>query len=139
MSTRLADLGRAIKQLQTRHHRAIETRLTAIGSSLAQWDAIRAIHRNPGATSHALATYTFQTDQSFGALAARMLEKGLVRRTEGKGRAVGYELTAAGAEILAVGTKIADDVLTASFASLDEAERETLSTLLNRLLAASDD
>jgi len=139
MSTRLADLGRAVKQLQSRHHRAIESRLLAVGSSLAQWDALRAIDRNPGATSHALATYTFQTDQSFGALAARLLEKGLVQRAQGKGRAVSYELTSTGRDILAVGTKIADDVLAESFAPLDEAERETLFSLLSRLLAGSED
>lgn len=139
MSIRLADLGRAVKQLQSLHHRAIETRLIAIGSSLAQWDALRAIERNPGATSHALAIYTFQTDQSFGALAARLLEKGLVRRAQGKGRAVCYELTAYGAKILGTGTEIADEVLARFFAPLNETERETLFSLLGRLLAASDE
>ena len=42
----LEDLGRAVKQLQYRHHRGMDRRLRDAGTSLAQWDALRAIrHR----------------------------------------------------------------------------------------------
>src|SRR5207249_98017 len=66
--TSLQDLGRAVKQLQYRHHRGMDSRLRAAGTSLPQWDALRAISRRPSSSAHALAEMTFQTDQSFGAL-----------------------------------------------------------------------
>ncbi|WP_193177262.1 MarR family winged helix-turn-helix transcriptional regulator [Oricola nitratireducens] len=138
MSIPLEDLGRAVKQLQSRHHRAIDAQLVETGSSLAQWDALRAIHRNPGATSHALAEYTFQTDQSFGALAGRMLDKGLVSRVAGKGRAIHYELTDKGRDALQQGTRLSHDVLAKSFAPLSEEEREIFYSLLARLLGAGE-
>src|ERR1043166_4841201 len=62
-------LGRAVKQVQYRHHRALDTALAGVNSALAQRDARRAIARDPGASAHALAVATFQSDQSFGTLA----------------------------------------------------------------------
>ena len=134
MSIRLDELGRAVKQLQSRHHRMFEARLADIGSSLAQWDALRAIQRNPGASSHALAEYTFQTDQSFGALAARLVEKGLVIRSAGKGRVVSYSLTRSGAATMQRGSDLTDQVLAETFEPLNAAEREQLFRLLTRLI-----
>lgn len=48
--------------------------------SVVQWDALRHLHQNPGASLHDLARLTFQTDQSFGSLAARMIDRGLIER-----------------------------------------------------------
>jgi hypothetical protein len=59
-------LGRRIKQVQYKHHRALDARLAAVGTTLAQWAALRAIGRLPGASAHALAVETFQSDQAFG-------------------------------------------------------------------------
>ncbi|SJZ79841.1 MarR family winged helix-turn-helix transcriptional regulator [Consotaella salsifontis] len=138
MSNTVELLGRAIKELQTRHHRALDSRLTMIGSSLAQWDALRAIAHCPGASSHALARYTFQTDQSFGALVARLVDKGLVSRSAGRGRALAYSLTESGEAMFEHGRSIVEDVLTQSFAPLGEDERKHLAHLLDRLLETSD-
>jgi DNA-binding MarR family transcriptional regulator len=137
MSTSLEGLGRAVKQLQHRHHRRLDSRLLEIGSSLAQWDALRAIHRNPGVSSHALAEYTFQTDQSFGAMAASLLEKGLATRAPGKGRAITYALTPTGKDILRNGTSFAEKVLSESFAPLNKSERKQLYVLLLQTLGDS--
>lgn len=134
MSTRLQELGRAVKRLQNRHHRALDARLIEIGTTLAQWDALRAIGQNPDASLHDLAELTFQTDQSFGALASRLVERGFVRRTPGKGRILCHGLTASGKDVLGRGTAIAEEVLGASFAPLTEAERSQLRSLLMRLL-----
>jgi hypothetical protein len=41
----------------------------------------------PGASLHRLAQLTFQIDQSFGTLAARMADRGLIERVSGPGRA----------------------------------------------------
>ena len=134
MKVNLQDLGRAVKQLQNRHHRALDTRLATIGSTLAQWDALRAIDRHRGATSHDLAEATFQTDQSFGALAERLVAKGLVARTPGRGRALHHSLTPAGTALLARCSALADEVLAASFAPLDQSERAQFLSLMLRLL-----
>src|ERR1700761_8507350 len=92
----LQDVGLAVKRLQWRHHRAASARLGEIGLSLPQWDVLRNLHAHPDASLHKLAGLTFQTDQSMGALAARMIARGLLARAAGPGRAVRHRLTPAG-------------------------------------------
>lgn len=131
------DVGLAVKRVQHRHHRALDARLAAeLGVSLVQWDALRHIDRNPGSSLHQLAELTFQTDQSFGALAGRLVKRGLVERVPGPGRALRHRLTPAGAELLRTGGAIVDGVLAESFQPLSAAELATLHTLLSRLLAS---
>ncbi|WP_433684605.1 MarR family winged helix-turn-helix transcriptional regulator [Nocardia sp. CA-119907] len=126
-------LGRAVKQAQYRHHRALDGRLAAIGSTLAQWDALRAIDRNPGATARALAEETFQSEQAFGTLANRLVARGLIDRTPGRGRAIEHRLTTAGEQVLRAGNQVANEVLVDSFSALSTDERATLLNLLQRI------
>jgi len=130
----LETLGRAVKQLQYRHHRALDSRLAAAGTTLAQWDALRAISRNPGASAHALAVETFQSDQSFGTLANRLAAQHLITRQAGRGRRIEHRLTPAGRKVLRAGRPIAEGVFSASFAELSAKERSTLLDLLLRIL-----
>ena len=75
--------GLAIKRLQMQHHRAMNAALVELGITIVQWDALRHLSENPGASLHDLAVLTFQTDQAFGTLAQRLEERGLVAsRTE---------------------------------------------------------
>jgi DNA-binding MarR family transcriptional regulator len=134
MQDELQKLGRAVKQLQNRHHRALDARLVEIGISLAQWDALRAISWHPDGSAHELAELTFQTDQSFGTLATRMLDKGLITRAAGRGRALNHGLTPRGSALLAQGNELANLVLQASFAPLSAADRATLQGLLDAVL-----
>ncbi|MFB7723064.1 MarR family winged helix-turn-helix transcriptional regulator [Nocardia sp. NPDC056100] len=129
----LQALGRAIKQAQYRHHRALDTALTEVGSTLAQWDALRAIDRTPGSTARALAEQTFQSEQSFGTLATRLLARDLIERAPGRGRAIEHRLTPEGERTLAAANRVADAVLAESFAALSAAERATLRGLLERV------
>ncbi len=126
-------LGRAIKEAQYRHHRTMDTRLAAIGTTLVQWDALRAIARMPGASAHDLAQATFQSDQAFGTLSARLLVQELIERRPGYGRRIEHHLTAAGERVLAAGDPIADELLASSFSGLNERERATLLELLRRV------
>ena len=135
MPSNLQPLGHAIKRVQHRHHRALDAALIEIGTTLAQWDALRAIARNPESTSHKLAGLTFQSDQSFGALANRMVDRGLIRRVAGEGRAILHHLTPQGEKMLAAGSTVADRLLSASFAPLNRMERQQLQALLTKLLA----
>lgn len=134
MPVKLEILGRAIKQVQYRHHRALDSRLAAVGSTLAQWDALRAISREPGASAHSLALETFQSDQAFGTLANRLEAQGLIERRPGEGRRIEHHLTKAGEQILEAGHEVAHEVLKASFASVTERERVVLLELLQRVI-----
>jgi DNA-binding MarR family transcriptional regulator len=136
MDADLQALGRAVKQTQYRQHRAFDTALAAVGTSLAQWDALRAIDRSPGASARTLAAETFQSEQAFGTLVGRMTAKGLVERRPGHGRRIAHHLTPAGEHLLAAGHKVADEVLAACFSPLADADRATLLGLLQRLTAA---
>lgn len=134
MPADLETLGRAVKQVQYRHHRALDERLATVGTTLAQWDALRAIGRTPGASAHALAVETFQSDQSFGTLASRLAAQGLITRSAGRGRRIEHRLTPAGRKVLRAGRPIAVGVFAASFAELSEKERTTLLDLLHRVI-----
>lgn len=130
MTTDLEALGQAVKRAQYRNHRTMDAALQDVGVSLVQWDALRAIDRVPGASGHDLAVATFQSDQSFGTLAARLVERGLVERTPGRGRRIEHTLTEDGRAALADGHDVAARVLQDLFAPLDEGERARLSELL---------
>ncbi|THA30050.1 MarR family winged helix-turn-helix transcriptional regulator [Streptomyces sp. A1547] len=138
MHGELQELGRAVKQAQYRQHRALDSALSAIGTTLAQWDALRAISRSPGASARELAAATFQTGQAFGTLVGRLAAQGLVERRPGHGRRIEHHLTPAGEQVLTVGHKVADEVLAACFSSLPDADRATLLDLLQRLTAERD-
>lgn len=131
-------LGRAVKQAQYRHHRALETRLAEVGTTLVQWDALRAIARTPGASGRELAAETFQGEQSFGTLATRLETRKLIERRPGRGRRVEHFITEAGEQVLAAGHPIAAQVLSESFAPLSEQERATLLALLRRVVGDRD-
>ncbi|KJC59977.1 hypothetical protein UP10_14940 [Bradyrhizobium sp. LTSPM299] len=128
------DVGLLIKTTQYRHHRGLDASLAATGISLVQWSALREIERNPGASMHRLAELSFNSDQAFGTLTARLLRVGLIERFQGPGRVTHHRLTPRGTELLREGRKRVMKVLVLSFASLDEKERDMLGTLLAKLL-----
>ena len=130
----LQDVALGVKRLQHRHHRELDTRLRAVGSSLSQWDALRHIDRHPGSSTHKLAELTFMTDQSFGALAIKLAEQGLVQRSPGHGRVVLHQITPDGAALLDKAAPIVDEVFAESFAPLASDELENFARLLRRLL-----
>ncbi|MFI9811499.1 MarR family winged helix-turn-helix transcriptional regulator [Saccharothrix variisporea] len=133
MAGELQQLGRAVKQAQYRQHRALDSALSAVGTTLAQWDALRAISRSPGASARELAVATFQSEQAFGTLAGRLTAQRLVERRPGHGRRIEHHLTPTGERVLQAGHRVADEVLADCFAPLGDADRETLLRLLQRL------
>jgi DNA-binding MarR family transcriptional regulator len=134
MKYRPGDVSLAVKRLQYRHHRALSRALAPLGLSLVQWDTLRHLHREPDASLHDLAVLTFQTDQSFGSLAARMAERGLIERVPGPGRAVRHRLTEEGARLRAEGQALVDGVAESSFRDLSAAQLDQLGELLDRAL-----
>lgn len=121
----------ALKRLQSRHHREGNRRLTSmVGLSLVQWDVLRHLRRVPDASLHRLAELTFQSDQSMGELAARMVDRGLLERVDGPGRAVRHRLTPTGERAYDAGDGVFDAVLAESIGTLTTKERAALWELL---------
>lgn len=132
----MQDVGLAVKQLQWRHHRAANRRLSAqAGLSLVQWDVLRHLHDQPGASQHDLAVQTFQSDQSMGELAKRMIDRRLLARVDGPGRAVRHRLTGEGEAAYEAGSGIVDDVLAASIGTLTRNEQASLHAMLTKAAA----
>jgi DNA-binding MarR family transcriptional regulator len=132
-----SEVGLLIKRLQHRNHRAMTAALADLGVSLVQWDTLRHLSRRPDASLHELAQLTFQTDQSFGSLAARMTDRGLIERVEGPGRAVRHRLTERGEQIRIAGQERADRVSAESFTGLDPDQIRMLGDLLSAALKES--
>ena len=138
MTRPLPAIGLSVKRLQMRHHRAIDAGLAPLGISLVQWDALRHLEENPSASLHDLALLTFQSDQSFGTLAGRMIQRGLIERVAGPGRAVRHRLTDRGRSLRKEGDAIVERVLRELFANLTAQELSVLDGLLLRVLAQPD-
>jgi DNA-binding MarR family transcriptional regulator len=129
---RLEEVGLALKQLQWRHQREANQRLAAVGLSLVQWDVLRHLDKRPDASLHALAELTFQTDQSMGALARRMIDRGLIERVHGPGRPARHQLTPAGRHARDAGGLIMADVLASTLGQLSPDQLATLHALLRQ-------
>jgi DNA-binding MarR family transcriptional regulator len=133
VTTDLETLGQAIKRAQYRNHRTMDAALREVGVTLVQWDALRAIDRMPGASGHDLAIATFQSDQAFGTLANRLVDRALISRAAGHGRRIEHTLTTAGQAALEQGHRLAAGVLERLFAPLDEHHRSALEQALRIL------
>src|ERR1700679_3259702 len=118
MLSQLENLGLIIKRVQARNHRSLDERLSRLGISLVQWNALREIDRNPGRSAHALAELTFNSDQAFGALTTRLERLCFVQRQNGKGRAIHQILTAKGKQMQEQGYEIYLEFLQVAFAPL---------------------
>ena len=136
MTADLEVLGHVMKRAQYRNHRRMDAALRDVGVGLVQWDAMRAIDKTPGASAHDLAVATFQSDQAFGTLANRLLDRGLIARTAGHGRRIEHTLTESGETALREGRRVAEDVLHDLFAPLAEEQRAALAQALDALSPA---
>jgi DNA-binding MarR family transcriptional regulator len=136
MARSVQEVALLVKRLQHRHHRALTIALAGLGISLVQWDTLRHLHCNPDASLHDLAQLTFQTDQSFGTLATRMAERGLIERVDAPGRAVRHRLTQKGEHLRQSGDALVTEVFQQSFAPLTRLQLNDLGALLHQLLDA---
>jgi DNA-binding MarR family transcriptional regulator len=135
----IGEIGRSIKQLQMRHHRALNASLAPLGLTVVQWDALRHIDENPGASLHLLAELTYQSDQAFGTLAGRMIERGLIERVAAPGRAVQHRLTKEGVMQRQRGNELVASTLALSFSALSPTQLATFDDVLRIILATDPD
>ena len=138
MAFSAGDVGLSLKRVQHRHHRALTAALADLGVSLVQWDTLRHLHAHPDASLHDLAQLTFQTDQSFGTLAARMVERGLIERVPAPGRAIRHRITDKGEAVRSAGARRVSGVLARSFTGLDPDQLDQLGALLELVLRIPD-
>jgi DNA-binding MarR family transcriptional regulator len=134
MPTSPAEVALAVKRLQYRHHRLLTRALAPLGLSLVQWDTLRHLHQQPDASLHDLAVLTFQTDQSFGSLATRMADRGLIERVAGPGRAVKHRITVEGERLRSAGQDAVNEVVADSFGPLSRTQLRQLGELLDAAL-----
>jgi len=118
-----------------RHHRALNASLVPLGLTVVQWDALRHIEENPGASQHLLAELTYQSDQAFGTLAGRMIERGLIERVAAPGRAVQHRLTNEGVSQRRRGNEIVARTLKESFSALSTKQLADFDHALRVILA----
>ena len=134
MSRSWETIGLLIKHIQHRNFRLLEDKLVPLGISMTQWNALRTIDRYPRTCMHRLARLTFNSDQAFGTLAARLLRLDLIERKSGPGRVSLHALTPKGEYLLRSGRVLVQEVLAETFSPLSDAECATLTALLSKLL-----
>jgi hypothetical protein len=100
-------------------------------------DALRAISRAPTPQPTPWRD-DLPDDQSFGALANRLLKQGLIERAAGRLGAIRHRLTAKGEATLRKGYAVTEEVLEASFAPLGRRQRDDLYRLLARTLVEGE-
>jgi DNA-binding MarR family transcriptional regulator len=118
-----------------RHHQALNAALAPLGLTIVQWDALRHIDENPGASLHLLAELTYQSDQAFGTLAGRMIERGLIERVVAPGRAVQHRLSKVGAHQLRHGKELVSNTLAMSLSALSQTQLADFEGALRIILA----
>jgi DNA-binding MarR family transcriptional regulator len=72
-----------LRRAQLRKQMACEAELAAVGMTLPQWGMLLAVRSLPDSSTHALALFTGQSDQSAGAVVARLEQRGLLERRAG--------------------------------------------------------
>ena len=134
MSRSWETIGLLIKHIQHRTHLLLDEKLSSLGVSIIQWNALRTIDRYPESCMHRLAELTFNSDQALGTLTVRLLRLGLIERKPGSGRASLHVLTPKGEHLLCEGRALVQEVLAEAFAPLSNEECTTLTALLSKLL-----
>ncbi|HLS19299.1 MAG TPA: MarR family transcriptional regulator [Paracoccaceae bacterium] len=132
----IREISLLLKQAQHRKQKAVDDALGELQCSLAQWVILRRIAAHPGASAHALAQSAFQTDQAFGAITRRLIDRGLVIREQGKGRATAHRLSSEGERLLEQSEPIVRRVVREEFSGLDDDELEVFGDLLAKIVHA---
>ncbi len=80
------DIAMLLRRAQLRKQLACEAALAQVGLTLPQWGMLYAVAAEPDSSTHALAVFIGQSDQSAGAVVARLEQRGLLERRPGSAR-----------------------------------------------------
>jgi DNA-binding MarR family transcriptional regulator len=129
------DVAVLLRRAQLRKQMACDAALAQVGMTLPQWGMLYAIAAEPDSSTHALALFTGQSDQSAGAVVARLEQRGLLERRPGVGKAILHKITPEGEEIVRRCDAIVEDVMDRVLAGLSD---QTLLTLRDSLQSIAD-
>ena len=131
------DLAVLLRRAQLRKQLACEAELVTVGMTLPQWGMLHAIVAEPDSSTHALALFTGQSDQSAGAVVARLEQRGLLERRPGVGKAILHRITPDGAELARRCDAIAEDVMARLLDGLTDQTLRTLRSSLRSIAEAA--
>jgi DNA-binding MarR family transcriptional regulator len=127
-----------LRRAQLRKQAACENALNQqAGMTLAQWGMLHAIAVRPDSSTHALALFTGQSDQSAGAIVARLEQQGFVVRRSAGGKAILHAITPAGTEQVGRGDTIVTGVMDRLLAGLSDDDLRTLAACLTTIADAA--
>lgn len=131
------DVAVLLRRAQLRKQMACEAALARVGMTLPQWGILMAVTAEPDSSTHALALFTGQSDQSAGAVVARLEQRRLLERRPGVGKAILHRITPEGDELARRCNTIVEDVMTRLLADLPDGTLQTLRTSLQSIAQAA--
>jgi DNA-binding MarR family transcriptional regulator len=113
-------------------------RLEKQGVSVAQWVVLRTLYDSRGVTLNQAAEQVGVDKSTLSRMAERLVQKGLVDRSEGHDRrSVRLTLTAAGKKMVLQSAKLADENDQSFFHTLSSRQREEFLSTIKQLLTAN--
>jgi DNA-binding MarR family transcriptional regulator len=131
------EVAMLLRRAQLRKQLACEAALAQVGLTLPQWGMLCAVATEPDSSTHALALFIGQSDQSAGAVVARLEQRGLLERRPGAGKAIRHRITLEGDELVRRCDTIVEDVMTRLLAGLSDRTLRTLRTSLRSIADAA--
>jgi len=111
-------------------------RLAGHDISVAQWVVLRTLYQNSGVTLNEAAQLVGVDKSSLSRMVERLVQRGLVNRTEGSDRrSVGLTLTSQGKKLVPQLAKLADANDHSFFKSLTAQQRKAFLATIHQLLA----
>lgn len=132
MDSEMIDIAVLLRRVQLRKQAACDQALARWEMTLPQWGMLRAVAARPDSSTHALALVTGQSDQAAGAVVARLEQRGLLERHNGRGKTILHRATATGTALLNDCDEAIAQTMRASLSGLDDNEIHTLRDLLGR-------
>jgi DNA-binding MarR family transcriptional regulator len=125
------DFGLALKRAQHLLGLRIDEVLRPLDLNLGLWAVMREVEKWPGASASELARASFHTPQTLSALLRRLEDRGIVERSEARGRVVDNHLTEAGRAALAEVTRRIEALIDDLLGKLDAEDRAAFIRLTN--------
>jgi DNA-binding MarR family transcriptional regulator len=125
-----------LRRAQLRKQMACEAALAQVNMTLPQWGMLHAVATQPDSSTHALALSTGQSDQSAGAVVARLEQRGLLERRPGAGKAILHRITPEGKDLVGRSDAIVAEVMGRLIAGIPERDLRALRSSLDAIAAA---